>query len=128
MGSSLSCSAHTGTYCKVWPAHGVHVASLLVTVGLQLSGNCQIPHQVLTQSTAHPVSHLLVPVTHTVQQSWHRAPHWSHMQAGSRGKVRPAQVRYFDTARIHVQAGAGGRGSVAFRREANVPRGRSFWT
>ena len=45
------------------------------------------------------------------------------VQGPTRQKRQPAQLRYFDTARIFVQAGAGGRGSVAFRREANVPRG-----
>ncbi len=28
-----------------------------------------------------------------------------------------------DRARIHVQAGAGGDGSLSFRREAHVPKG-----
>ena len=48
------------------------------------------------------------------------------VQVANGHKHRPAQVRCFDTARIHVQAGAGGRGSVAFRREANVPKGEPW--
>ena len=132
MGNSLRASALTGTDCKTWPAQG----SLCLPVSdCRLSALWQlldlrpiVGASVLTQTTANRVSRPVDLVTHTMHHLWDQAPTWSHVQAGNRGKVRPAQVRCFDTARIHVQAGAGGRGSVAFRREANVPRGMSFWT
>ena len=38
-------------------------------------------------------------------------------------KRLPAEMRYFDTARVCIRSGDGGRGEVAFRREKHVARG-----
>lgn len=63
-----------------------------------------------------PLAQALSPQGMTIDEDEEEDLDASNKQQGER-KPRPAEARWFDTAKVHVAAGSGGKGCVAFFRE-----------